>query len=297
MTLTSFIKLPEVSIKIKIIHPKISRIIPAYIKVKPRSNHYMLVGTAFDYMLRFEIKRLAHHVNGEEWIAEHALERINKKNDSGTYQNDYLFFSEPDDYLPPDIVARRVKKILKDSKSKIAWYCGLKVPTHSEQEKIARCAILLAKLDMVYRSSRLDPKFEEADQADIQDLIDMISIVPIQSLINHNAILLNPNFGESSLLVGGADTDLIIDDLLIDIKTTIKSGISTDNLNQLLGYYILTRNQHHINPNYPVINKLGIYFSRHGYLWTIDANLWTNNSEFQEIEKWFVEKANEIYSK
>jgi hypothetical protein len=39
--------------------------------------------------------------------------------------------------------------------------------------------------------------------------------------------------------VGGADFDIIVDGCLFEIKTTIKPKISTSNLRQLIGYFLL----------------------------------------------------------
>ncbi len=59
MSLLSFISLPDVAAKIKPLRPRLSRTIPAELRAKPRSNRYMTVGTAFDYLLRFELQRRA----------------------------------------------------------------------------------------------------------------------------------------------------------------------------------------------------------------------------------------------
>jgi hypothetical protein len=42
-----------------------------------------------------------------------------------------------------------------------------------------------------------------------------------------------------SVDVGGADFDIVIDGCLIDIKTTVRPKISTENLRQLVGYWLL----------------------------------------------------------
>jgi hypothetical protein len=294
MSLTRFIKMPEVKKKIRILRPKITKRIPENIKVVPKSNDYMLIGTAFDYLFRFEILRLVPYAKEESWIAEKSLELIQQKNDKGTHRKDYLLYSDPEEYYSPDIVEKRASNIIRNSKRELSWYRKIKNPSHKEIEKVAKYAILLAKLDSVARSSHLDPQFDQADKENIQEIIEMLLIVPINEFINHNNYLLNPSFGESSSLIGGADTDLIIDDILIDIKTTKSEIIENYYLDQLLGYYILSRNQRSISLSFPKINKLGIYFSRHGYLWTMDPIIWTRNNNYSTIEKWFIEKAKEI---
>ena len=54
----------------------------------------------------------------------------------------------------------------------------------------------------------------------MEDLLSMLEIVPFGSLLHKKTVLLNPTFEESSVLVGGADADLIAGDLLIDFKVT-----------------------------------------------------------------------------
>jgi hypothetical protein len=55
MSLTHFLNLADVKTKIKVLRPKLPRKLAVPVKVQPKSNHYMIVGTAFDYLLRFEL--------------------------------------------------------------------------------------------------------------------------------------------------------------------------------------------------------------------------------------------------
>ena len=81
---------------------------------------------------------------------------------------------------------------------------------------------------------------------------------------------LNPTFGEGSRLVGGADADLVLDGIIIDIKTTSKMVFSQQYFKQLVGYYILGMiGGVHVGDNY--VNgeereELAIYYSRYGYM-------------------------------
>ena len=75
--------------------------------------------------------------------------------------------------------------------------------------------------------------------------------------------ILNPIFGRASGLVGGADCDLVIDDTLIDIKTTKYLALKREYFNQLIGYYVLSKiDQIQGAPRGYAIRRLGIYFSR-----------------------------------
>ncbi|MHC5833947.1 MAG: hypothetical protein ACYT04_000000102620, partial [Nostoc sp.] len=75
---------------------------------------------------------------------------------------------------------------------------------------------------------------ESIDNEDIADLRNLINIVQPNLFTSQGRVLLNPDFGPGSLLVKGADADLILDDLLIDVKTTIKFTLERKAFDQLL---------------------------------------------------------------
>jgi hypothetical protein len=97
------------------------------------------------------------------------------------------------------------------------------------------------------------------------------------------------------MLLGGADTDLITGDLLVDFKTTKRSEMQVSDLDQLLGYYLLVRRQRRSNPSFPEVKRLALYFCRHGFLWVQDATTWTDHPQFLEIEEWFFKRAKEVF--
>ena len=79
---------------------------------------------------------------------------------------------------------------------------------------------------------------------------------------------LGPTF-EGSLDVGGADADMILDGLLVDVKTTTSPKISAEMLYQLLGYALLDY------PDRYAVREVGVYLSRQGRLvrWPLDGLL------------------------
>jgi hypothetical protein len=97
---------------------------------------------------------------------------------------------------------------------------------------------------------------------DLRDLRNLFALIPQHPFLDEAICLLNPVFPFSS----GADCDLLIGNTLIEIKTTKFSEMKQYYYQQLLGYYLLnlTDKIHHRE-----IDQLGVYFSRHGYLWTI----------------------------
>lgn len=291
MSLTKFVAIPEVRDRLKPLRPNLPRKLNAPLRVEPRSNRYTLVGTAFDYLLRFELQRRAPHAISKRWIADHVLDLIWQDAGPTSVGMDLMADADPDSYIPPDVLAERVRAVLEDAKDAFSAYLEAKRPSGARRRDLAAHAIRLAKLDSVYRALRLEPDFEEATQDDVEDLIDLLDVVPFEELVHDRILLLNPDFGEVSELVSGADADLISGDSLIDIKTTKKGHMEAASLDQMLGYLLLAREAHSLDPAFPVINRLGIYFCRHGYLWSLDASTWTNQPAFPEIEEWFFECA------
>src|SRR5262249_19500688 len=191
--------------------------------------------------------------------------------------------------------AKRARALLVNAKVTVDAFLKVKTPTATVQAELAAHTIRLAKLDSVYRAGRLEPGFEEASPEDVQDLVGLLAIVPFDDLLHDKVLLLNPTFGQASHLVGGADTDLIAGDLLVDFKTTKSGEIDVANLDQILGYLLLARKQRSVAPAFPMINRLGLYFCRHGYLWSLEASTWTSNPEFPGIEQWFFQRAGEVF--
>jgi hypothetical protein len=263
MSLSSFLAIRDVWDKVKPLRAKLPRKIASRLQVKPRSDRYSMVGTAFDYLLCFELQRRAPHAVAERWVAEQALD------------------------------SKRARAVLDHARVALSTHLQSKDPTRAQLAELAAHAIHLAKLEVIYREGRFDPLFEQAESEDIDDLLSMLDIVPFKSLLHSEVVLLNPNFKESSQLVGGADTDLIAGDLMVDFKVSAKDEMSVRDLDQLLGYYLLARNQRRLDSTFPEINRVALYFCRHGYLWVVDTTTWTEHPDFTAIEKWFYERARE----
>jgi len=294
MTLTRFSQSDAVVSKIKILRPKIPRTIPTPLKVEPRSKRYSLVGTAFDYLLRFELQRRASHAIVRRWVAEYAPDLIYRKRDDGIGVVGNSFY-KVEWAMSPEELRERVEEIITAAKAEVERYLKTEAPTYDQQASLATHAIRLAHLDSVYRAGYLDPMFDKVDPADVEDLLDMLAIAPFDDLLHDDVLYLNPDFGESSRLVGNADTDIITGDILVEIKVTKKGRIEDKYLDQLLGYFLLARHQRGINPAFPEIKQVGIYFGRHGYLWVLNTDVWTEHPQFSEIEEWFFEYAQSVY--
>lgn len=292
MSLTEFINRPEVSDRMKPFRPDLPREIPAPLLVEPRTKNFRLVGTAFDYLIRFELQRRAPHAKTRPWIAETSLRYLVvlslPRGKRRMVRFDNREGVDPIYYLPLDEVRKRAGAVVDNAKDAVAAYLqNEKTSKRTQLTELAAHAIRLAKLDQVFRARRLPENFEDAETEDVEDLLDMLGIVPFDSLLCGDSLFLNPDFGESSRFVGGADADLIPGDLLVDFKVTKKCEMTGKDLDQLLGYYLLARHQRVLDPEFPEIKRVALYFCRHGFLWVHDVDIWTRQSEFPEFETWF----------
>lgn len=105
-------------------------------------------------------------------------------------------------------------------------------------------AIVLGNLDQYYRSGQLvEGGVLQVNEADVEDLQRLIQETESYSslFLAQNSLVCNPCFGEAiTQLVGGADGDLLMDGMLIDIKVESAFKWKIAHLRQLVGYWILS---------------------------------------------------------
>jgi hypothetical protein len=288
MSLTSFLKRPDVLERFRVVRPKFPRMIPSPIRVTPKRERNHIVGMGFDYLLRMELKRRAPWAICKHWVAENAAVAF--------------FVDVPDEKtlmarFPGKDLRAVMKKmeettaqIVNDARHEYAAYCNQAEPTQADKRRMAHHSLRLAHVEVLFRA-RVDNAdsefFAEPVASDIQELLDLLDIVPFDRLIDAT-LLLNPSFGAASRLIGG-DADLIVGEDLIDIKTTKSSVCISTSLDQLLGYYLLARIEWVRAGKFPRISRAGFYFSRQGCLWLLPTSVWTNNPKFEATEQWFCE--------
>jgi hypothetical protein len=265
MSLTSFIKIPEVKEKLSEIIKRPDIKLDGKIKAIPLTKNYSLVGTAFDYLLRFVLESNFKAIS-TKWIAEESIELLSKiKHPEKDVINTLL-----------KICKKRYKEYLKDKKV---------------DDFLVESCIILAKIDLIYRCAIFEEHMGYVDDKDKKDLLNLYNFIDLNNFKPNSICLLNPTFNQASHLVGGADADLVIDDTIIDIKTTKNLSLTKDYLNQLVGYYFLYKIggfsglKEKIN-----INFVGIYFSRYGLLCKIPIKDLINIDDNKNV-KWFEERA------
>jgi hypothetical protein len=299
MSLTSFVARPEVLARIKPLRPKGPRRISIPLRVPPQGKRYALVGTAFDYLLRFEFPRRAPHATVRPWLAE-VVPRLMLKNPvpiAIDLKLDLSLSPESREIIGRTVidVAQRAHRVVENAKRDVAAFQKRRdVPDGDAIATLAGHAFRLAKLDGYYRAGRFDPTFEDAPAEDVENLVNLLTLVPFDQLTHPEVLILNPTFGEASQDVGGADGDLIAGDMLVDIKTVKEATVDSTTLDQLLGYLLLARRHRQKEQAFPEIKRVGVYFSRHGHLWTAPATDWTLHPDFAELERWFFERAGQV---
>ncbi len=265
MSLTSFLKNREVAEKFLKEFPNIPFKLESKkeILAPPITNHYNLIGTAFDYLLRFYLKRINPKAITRPWIAETVA---SKKS------------------IP------KVKTIVSEAKKIYSQY----LKSGKMNKKLFKASILLAQIDPIYRADYVDKNLGNVDDRDIKDLKKLVSVIDPKLFKAKKLTILNPTFGEGSQIVGGADADLVIDDTLIEIKSTKDLKLRREWFHQNIGYYILSKigGIYGTSSNHK-INKLGFYLSRYGEMYTIPIKTLINERKLSSFIKWFVKTATE----
>jgi len=240
----------------------------------PYTNHYSLVGTAFDYLMRFYLKKLNPNAVTQKWVAEAAVSIAEKA------------FNIVQGVTLTD----KVNSIIAEAKNNYKDY----LKTGKMDEALMRSAVKLAQVDAIYRAKYVDENMGLVEDKDIEDLKKLISLVDPKLFKAKSVCMLNPTFGEASCLVGGADADLIIDNRLVDIKTTKELKLERKDLNQIIGYYILYKINGIDNaPTTIDIDRIGIYSSRYGQLFTLPIKEIIDEKNLPKFIKWFKERASQ----
>jgi len=237
----------------------------------PLTRRYSLIGTAFDYLLRFYVQHLnPDTVDRERWVAESALALI-------TDNPSLLSLGE---------------RIVSQAKERLCAF----LETGQMSDGLIESALLLAQLDPIFRAGVGHEDVGKVYEDDIEDMRNLISIVDPSLFEASELCLVNPTFGAASVMVGGADADMVIDDTLIDMKTTKNLRLQRKDFDQLMGYYAL----HEISGFGELvpkseITKVAIYFSRYAYLHVLELQGIIDWRTFPDFMHWFKGRADQEY--
>lgn len=272
MSLTSFLESsPHVRDYLRTTFPKPAPVRRAPLLVPPRSSNPSWIGTAFDYALRWTmLTKYPIAKDKAQWIAEAAVERIDPRS---------RYFA------PARASVRRARTRVKRA-----------VRTGTISGGLLHSALELAKLDPIFRAGvgheYIVQPVEEAAVAELRELLDL---VPHVYLRPRRRCLLNPTL-TASREIGGADVDFLIDDMLLEIKTTRSGKCERAFFNQLLGYYLLNLEAGvREMPRRPSVRRLAIYFSRQAHLHTWSLLDIADAAQFEAARRWFMQQVHERY--
>lgn len=270
MSLSDFLGLPDVRAKFKAEFPKPKLDIKQEIlAAAPNGSDVRLVGTAYDYLLRFYIKYQNPHIEDSGWVAEYALHHFKRRGQNDSYD--------------------QAKRIIDQAQNNYQEF----LTNGQFTNELLESALLLGKLDAVMRAGYIHDDWEAINHQDIQDLQNLISLLKPELFKSSGKIILNPSWGEAALLVRAADGDLIIDDLLVDFKTVKELKLELRDFFQLIGYYTLNFIDQKLGEDTVELKHLGIYFSRYGVLYQFNVEQVINFETYPKFLEWFIARAGE----
>lgn len=236
----------------------------------PLTESYGLVGTAFDYLLRFYVEKLNPGTKPSDWVADNGLRILLAYADRSRATEAVRLMAE---------AKKRYKTFQQSNRT---------CPSPS----LIEAAIWLASFDAVFRAGVIDVKLQaRVPDLLVKDLRKMLSLVPEELFRAKRRCVLNPTFGHGSSLVGGADGDLIIDYTLIDIKTTKHLTFEREFFNQLIGYYALSCIGGIDDCGRGKIKHVAIYYARYGVLHRVSLSECHNRSALPKFLRWFQKRA------
>lgn len=275
--LTSFIKLKDVRERFDQEFGKPEFSVSNPLLVPPLSARSSLVGTAFDYLLRFHLKFLnPQSIERRPWIAEQPLK----------------FYEEYEEDLWPADKKNwaKIKPVISNAHRSLSVYLESGILS----DEIIKSALELATVDAYERSGNGEDCIGITHSGDIKELHCLFQFVKEEDFKTEKLCLLNPTFGTASALVCGADADFLISETLVDIKTTKSPKLEVTTFRQIVGYYVLHQlgSIGELEPKAKISN-LGVYFARFGYMHTIKVNDIINPKTFPDFLLWFQKRARE----
>ncbi len=215
-----------------------------------------LVGTAFDYALRFLVQGVNPHLNPVRGalVARLAALDLDRDRTLAAVDAAEATLSEVASGVPFDAAH-------------------------------ARAAVTLASYEVVVRTGRFQALAGVVPAEAWQDVLNLALAVPPELFRAKRQLLLNPQF-RAARRFGGADADLMVDDLLIEVKATKHLSLDGTYLQQLTGYLVLDRLAGTVGSE-EKIRQLGVYFARHGVLQVIPVQDAYRPGMLPQLVSWF----------
>ncbi|MBN2488736.1 MAG: hypothetical protein JXA98_06885 [Methanosarcinaceae archaeon] len=245
-------------------------------KAEPLTKNYSLVGTAFDYFILFYLKKKhLQEINEPVWKAEIICNTMAR----GKLEiSNHKLFEIPTRFMlnrrTPLKDEKKIKQLvtLLDS-AQNSYHKYIKTGVVSE-EMLQSC-FFLAKIETSL-NSKFDSNLHLIDQKDIEDLKNLINTLSSEAFYFKDQCIIKPSLGVT-FHPNLTEVDLLVDDTIIDIKATIEPNLTRAIFRQLVIYFILynfngaTKFTLERPINNFSVNKMGIYFARHGVLYKFNA--------------------------
>ena len=172
MPLTHFISLPHVKSVFRETFIKPFFTIKRDIISPPKTKNYLLLGTAFDYLLRFFIKHINSNAITFKWISELALNEI-KENHAYRYQF--------------------IKNLIENAKLKYNKF----IRSGRISKSLLKSIIQISKIDDYYRTGGcIYNRIDTVNKNDVQDLKNLYNIINKEYFLSKKRCILIPTFGK-----------------------------------------------------------------------------------------------------
>lgn len=259
-SLTAYLKgTPEARQAIRIaLRPDLPRLPERPLLCSPLGANPGLVGTAFDYALRFRVQGLQPALQAKRSMLVARLAVLEMDRERSLSQINHA------------------EQTLQG------------VATGEEFTAVhAQAAVVLASYEVVARTGRFQDLAGVVPEEAWRDVLALIQAVPGEVFQAERQLLLNPHFSAAGRF-GGADADLLIDDLLIEVKATRHLHLDGSYLQQLTGYLVLDRLAGTVGSDLP-IRRLGVYYARHGTLQILKVREVFRPGFLPQLVTWFDE--------
>ena len=246
-------------------------------KAEPLTKNFPLVGSAFDYFIRFYLKRRnLQTVSDPIWNAEIVC---NTMADSKLIISpNHALIDAPDRFMfkrgIPRENEKEIKYLIKHLVSAQNSYHEY-LNTGVISEETLKSCFLLARIE-TSMNGKIDSNFDKIEQKDIEDLRNLTNVLSPDSFSYAERCVIKPSL-KATFLPKITEADLIIDDTIIDVKVTKTPRLTREIFRQVAAYFILYNYDGATNfalnrdiSNFS-INKMGVYFARHGILYKFNA--------------------------
>lgn len=322
---TNFIKIDEVRHEIDSTYPNPGEDVERDLLVPNNGYSHKLIGTTFEFLCKLWLYRQCDEVirpslhssrelrddDDQKWVRGARYQKIPevtvsvfdgmKWEDREGGPSNQKEWDEMNANRPSWDQRSSVKWDVDEDLSKVA---NQFVQTGMNTERVVRAALLDAgwKPDDAVQSWINRDAFEDDLLSEMGELFHLLRD---QDWTECDVVFEKPKFGNYRHILPG-EGDFLIDNLLVDIKTTESRSFTKSFWRQILMYYVLNGVQRELyeaddvtrtgretfDGKYPEITHVGIYFARYGELRTIEIQKVIEDTErYEAFRAWIVDRA------